>query len=564
MMGEDETGTLTRLQRLRQEFLYPKVTEYGGRIVKTTGDGTLIEFPSAVDAVQHAVDVQTAIGSWHTDTPDHQRIELRMGINVGDVIIEGDDIYGDGVNVAARLEVISDPGGICISGTAFDQVKGKLDLPFDDLGLKEVKNIAEPVRVYRWPIGQPNEIAKAPPEQKTTSPDKPSIAVLPFNNMSNDPEQEYFADGISEDLITDLSKLEGMTVIARNSSFAFKGQQVDVKEAAHTLGVRNVLEGSVRKMGDRVRINAQLIDGVTGAHIWADRYDGSFEDIFDLQDEIMEKIVAALEVNLTRRDREQTRHRSTDNVEAYDLFLQGRTKVYSMMPKAMAEARALFQRAIELDDKFVAPYAMISCIAFLGWLFRWPGHKGELADAVSIAQQAIDIDAQSGIAHTWLGWAQLFTGDHDLAISNLERGVELDPTYAEGYAYLAEALNYAGDPERAVEMIRKALKNDPLLPPNCQFHLGHSYYLMGRYEEAAEAISSALKIVPELPVGHIILAAVYVELGRLEDAAKEVETLLNLAPEHSVELISRQYPHRPPEVKARLLESLGKAGLPQN
>lgn len=564
LMGEDETGTLTALKELRATLIDPTIAHHQGRIVKLMGDGALVEFASVVDAVECAVSIQRDISERTAETPDSKRIAFRIGVNLGDIIIEGDDIYGDGVNVAARLEGLAEPGGVCISGTVFEHVKGKLDVSFDDLGQREVKNIAEPVRVYQWSGGEIAPIRHTKPNQELSLPDKQSIAVLPFNNMSNDAEQEYFADGISEDLITDLSKLTGLTVITRNSSFTFKGRQIGVIEAAQTLGVRNILEGSVRKMGDRVRINAQLIDGVTGSHIWAERYDGSFEDIFDLQDEILEKIVAALEINLTRGDRQKSRQRSTNNVEAYDLFLRGRTKAYTMIPSAMAEARDLFEQAINLDKNFVAPHSLIAFIIFMGWLFRWPGHNGELVDAVSTAQKAVDLDPQSSTALSWLGWMQLWQGEHDLAIATMERGIDLDPSYAEGYAYFAETLNYAGDPERAVEMIRKGMENDPMLPPNCQFHLGHSYYLLGRYEEAAEAISSALTLVPNFAVGHIILSAVYVELERLEDAAEEVDILLNLAPEHSISEIEDRYHHRPPEVKARLLEALAKAGLRQN
>lgn len=567
LMRADEAGTLAQLREIRSELIDPKIAEYGGRIVKTTGDGILIEFPSAVDAVQHAIDVQTSMQPGNADLPPDRRMEIRIGINVGDVVVEGEDLFGDGVNVAARLEGLAEPGGICISGNAYEQVRDKLQTRFEDLGEQQVKNIDRPVQAYRVSLDT-REPAKTTDVQSNAAPlslpDKQSIAVLPFNNMSNDADQEYFADGISEDLITDLSKLTGLTVITRNSSFAFKGRRIGVIEAARTLGVRNILEGSVRKMGDRVRINAQLIDGTTGGHIWAERYDGSFADIFDLQDEILEKIVAALEINLTRGDRQKNRQRSTNNVEAYDLFLRGRTKAYTMIPSAMAEARDLFERAIDLDKNFVAPHSLIAFIIFMGWLFRWPGHEGELVDAVSTAQKAVDLDPQSSTALSWLGWMQLWQGKHDLAIATMERGVDLDPSYAEGYAYFAEALNYAGDPERAVEMIRKGLENDPMLPPNCQFHLGHSYYLLGRYEEAAEAISSALTLVPNFAVGHIILSAVYVELERLDDAAEEIDILLNLAPEHSLAEIEDRYHHRPPEVKARLLKALAKAGLRQN
>jgi adenylate cyclase len=567
LMRADEAATLAQLKAIRRELIDPKIAEYGGRIVKTTGDGILIEFPSAVDAVQHAIDVQTSMRPLNADLSQDRRMEIRIGINVGDVVVEGEDLFGDGVNVAARLEGLADPGGICISGNAYEQVRDKLQAVFEDLGEQTVKNIDRPVQAYRISLDS-NQPVKATEVQSSTPAlslsDKPSIAVLPFNNLSNDPDQEYFADGISEDLITDLSKLEGLTVIARNSSFTFKGRQVDVKEAAQTLGVRNILEGSVRKMGNRVRINAQLIDGTTGSHVWADRYDGSYEEIFDLQDEILEKIVAALEVNLTGRDRDKIKYRSTVNIEAYDLFLRGRTKFYAMTPDAFMEADALLQQAIDLDENFVPPYAFLSFIEMAVWLFQWTDLSGDLAVALAYAEKAVAIDERSGMAHTQLGWIQLWMGEHELAIVNLERGVELDPTYTEGYAYLAETLNYAGDPERAVQMNQKALENDPLLPPHCQFHMGHSYYLLGKFDEAAETISSALKVVPAFPPGHIILAAVYVELGRMEAAAKEIRTLGELTPKYTVEEVGRLYPYRPPEVKARLLEALGKAGMRQN
>lgn len=309
---------------------------------------------------------------------------------------------------------------------------------------------------------------------------------------------------------------------------------------------------------------AWFIDGASGSHIWADRYDGSYEEIFDLQDEILEKIVAALEINLTGRDRDRVKHKSTSNVEAYDLFLRGRTKYYALTPDSWAVAGDLFQQAIDLDPEFADPYTFISFMQFSSWLFLWPGVTGDLTDALTGAEKAVAIDDRSGIARTMLGWIQLWTGEHELAISNLERGLELDPTNAECYTYLAEALNYAGDPERGMEMARKAMENDPMLPPNCLFHFGHSHYLLGRFDEAVEIISRALKGVPQFPPGHMILAAVYVELGQMEAARKEIDILGDLAPKYTVEEIGRRYPHRPPEVKARLLDALSKAGLRQN
>jgi TolB-like protein/Tfp pilus assembly protein PilF len=564
LMGEDEAGTLATLKRLRANLIDPTIAEYHGRMVKLMGDGALVEFASVVDAVECAVHIQKDMSEHNADTEQNNRIEFRIGINVGDIIIDGEDIYGDGVNVAARLEGEADPGGICISSDAYRQVLGKIDLAFEDSGERTLKNIAEPVRAYRWSIGNAAAPMETAPVQERHLSDKPSIAVLPFNNMSNDPDQEYFADGISEDLITDLSKLEGLTVIARNSSFTFKGRQVDVKEAAQTLGVRNILEGSVRKMGNKVRINAQLIDGVSGSHIWADRYDGSYEEIFDLQDEILEKIVSALEVNLTGRDRDKITHRATVNIDAYDLLLRGRTKFYAMNPVAFMQARDLFQQAIDIDPKFADAYTYLSFIEMVGYLYILPELGDDMSKARTLSEKAIALDDRSGMARTQLGWIQIWMGEHSLGIANLERGVEIDPTNAEGYAYLAEGLNYAGDPERAVEMTRKAQEYDPVLPPNCQFHLGHSYYLLGRFEEAAETISGALKFVPEFVPAHMILTAVYTELGQTEAAQKEIEIIADFVPKYTIAEVDRIYPHRPAEVKSRLLEALGKAGMRQN
>jgi adenylate cyclase len=317
-------------------------------------------------------------------------------------------------------------------------------------------------------------------------------------------------------------------------------------------------------MGNRVRINAQLIDGITGSHIWADRYDGSYEEIFDLQDEILEKIVSALEVNLTGRDRDKITHRPTVNIDAYDLFLRGRTKFYAMNPAAFMQAGDLFQQAIDIDPEFADPYTYLSFIEMVGYLFILPELGDDMSKARTLAEKAIALDDRLGMARTQLGWIQLWMGEYDLGIANLERGVEIDPTSAEGYAYLAEGLNYAGDPGRAVEMTRKAQEYDPVLPPNCQFHLGHSYYLLGKFEEAAETISGALKLMPEFLPAHMILAAVYTELGQMDEAKREIEIIGDLAPKYTVAEVDRIYPHRPAEVKARLLEALGKAGMRQN
>ena len=562
LMGADETATLAAMRAHRAELVDPEVARHGGRIVKTMGDGLLLEFPSVVNATQCVLEVQRAMAERNQNVAEDRRITFRVGVNLGDIVIEGEDIHGDGVNVAARLQENSAPGGIALSGIAHEGLGTLIDTTFEDGGQQQFKNITRSIQVWYW---MPDSSSAAPTSpvrcDPPAQPDRQSIAVLPFTNISGDPEQDYFADGLAEDLITDLSKLAGLTVIARNSSFTFKGRHVDVKETARLLGVRNILEGSVRKMGSRLRINAQLIDGISGGHLWADRYDGNLEDIFDLHDEILDKIVAALEVNLTRRDNERVKHRSTENVEAYDLFLRGRTKFYAMTLDTFIEAGRLFQQAIEIDENFVPPYTFLSFMQCSGWLFMWPGLPGDLAVAYSYAEKAISIDGLSGMAHTRLGWTQLWMGQHDAAIANLEIGVDLDPGNAEGYAYLAEALNYAGEPEQALEMTQKALENDPMLPPNCQFHLGHSYYLLGQFDDAAEAISRALIATPEFPPGHLVLAAVYSELGRTDAAANEIRILGDVVPRYSLEEVARLYPHRPPAVKQRLLVSLGKAGM---
>ena len=414
LMGADEAGTLAALKAHRSEFIDPKFAEHKGRIVKLMGDGVLVEFPSVVDAVECAVAVQQGMAERNADVPEDTRIVFRIGINIGDIIVEGDDIYGDGVNVAARLEGLAEPGGICISRTVFNHVQGKVDFGFDDLGEQEVKNIPEPVRVFkvlldapaaehtaapapaakrslRWPLAAASLVALVivagfalwqfpwEPREEPASveamafplPDRPSIAVLPFTNMSDDPNQEYFADGITEDLITDLTKISGLFVIARNSSFSYKDQQVKVRQVAEELGVRYVLEGSVRRAGDQVRINAQLIDATTGGHVWADRYDGTIEDIFALQDQVTQQIVTALAVSLSDEDEaQQTRH-DTDNAEAHDAYLQGWAHYKLQTPAAFAEAIPFFEEAFQLDPNYAQAHAALASLYWDAYQNAW-------------------------------------------------------------------------------------------------------------------------------------------------------------------------------------------------
>ncbi len=551
LMGADEGGTLARLKALRAEVFDPETATHNGRIVKTTGDGVLVEFASAVDAVECDGAVQ----------PEDQRIELRIGINLGDIIVDDDDIYGDGVNIAARMEGLADAGGVRISGTVFDQVRGKLDLAFDDLGTREVKNIAEPVRVYGVALG---EGAGATGAAATPAPsNKPSIAVMPFANMSGDVEQEYFADGITEDLITDLSKVSGLFVIARNSSFAYKGQALDLRRVGRELGVRHVLEGSVRKAGGRVRINAQLIDAATGGHLWAERYDGELDDIFTLQDEITEKIVTALEASLTPSEQARAGHRLTNDIEAYDFFLQARRQMSLFTPESMAEAVALCEKAIEIDPGFAAASGFVAFPLQCTATFLWPGHEDALDRGLKFAENAVALDESLGLAHMGLGWTHLFRHDHDDAIESFERATALDPNTAEPYAYYAECLNYAGDPEKGIEFSEKALRFDPTLPPNCAFHLGHSHFLLGNDDDALRFVGSAIDRAPTFPYAHVIMAALHAERNRMEDAAREVATSLELVPGFTVENLVRIYPYRGPDMRERFQAGLLKAGFPE-
>jgi adenylate cyclase len=559
LMGEDEVATVRTLEAYR-EMLAEVIRNYRGRVVDSPGDNVLAEFASVVDAVESAVEIQKELKTKNEELPENRRMEFRIGINLGDVIEEGERIYGDGVNVAARIEGLAAGGGICISGTAFDQVEGKLGLEFAYLGERSVKNIKKPVRVYR--VDMEDGVSDEGISLGVPLPDKPSIAVLPFVNMSGDPEQEYFSDGITEDLITDISKISGLFVIARNSTFAYKGQSVDVRQIANDLGVRYVLEGSVRKAAGKVRINAQLVDSTTGSHLWAERYDGSLEDIFALQDEIAAKIVSGLEVNLTAVERKRTGHKFTSNVDAYDLFLRGRTEIYRFTETDNTEAKRNFERAIELDPNFAAAYAYLSFAHMVGWQYLWPGHGDDLDRALEFAQKAVALDDGLGMVHTRLGWIHLFHGEHDKAIASFERGVALDPNDAEAYAYFAEALNYSGDPEKSIALTGKALRFDPLIPPNCAFHLGHSYYLLRRYDDAETMIRSAIDRAPAFPVAHLFLAVVYSEIDRVQEAAVEIETVLKLIPGYTLAVINQMYPYRSAEAKNRFLEGLRKAGLP--
>ena len=566
LMGEDEAGTHARLKALRKDFINPKIAECRGRTVKLTGDGALVEFASVVDAVQCAVEVQQSIALHNADLEPKHRIEFRVGINLGDVIIDGDDIYGDGVNVAARLEGLAPTGGVCIADVVHQMVRGRLDLAFEDLGEQQVKNIAQPVRVWRWSCS-----ATEPPVSKTSEaaapplPDKPSIAVLPFDNLSRDPDQEYFSDGLTEDLITDLSQLSGLFVTARHAVFQYKGRTAPPRQVAKDLGVRYVLEGSVRRAANRVRITAQLIDASTGFHLWAQRYDRDINDIFDLQDELTHKIVAALKVQLSQRDRDIIGRRYTDNIEAYDLYLKA-WETYRRKTKERTEhARELFRRAIELDASFAAAYTGLSHTYFVEWNSGWTMDPSVLDRAVQLGEKAVALNEELPEAHDSLALLYAYQRRWEESVAEAKRAVALDPGYAKGYARLAEVLTLGGRPDEAWALVETAIR----LEPYCwsrfyQWVLGAANFATSRYPEAIAALKRCLTDDPDFLPAHIHLAAIYGELEMANEVRAELAEVGRLSLRLSLTSFERQlFPYKDPKVLQRLVGGLRKAGLPE-
>jgi TolB-like protein len=561
LMGEDEAATIRTLTTYRT-VMTTLITQHRGRVVDAPGDNLLAEFASAVDAVQGAVAIQNELQTKNAELADTRRMHYRIGINVGDVVAEGERIYGDGVNIAARVESLAEGGGICISGTVYDHIGNKLSLDYEDLGEQTVKNISKPVRVYRVRL-EPKSSAPLTSEVPAVTfllPDKPSIAVLPFTNLSTDPEQEYFSDGMTDDLITDLSKISGLFVIARNSVFTYKGKAVKIEEVGRKLGVRHVLEGSVRKAGNRVRINVQLIDAATGGHVWAERYDRELEDIFALQDEITQKIAFALKVMLTPEEQVRFRQAPTKNLEAYDAYLRGVEQVWRFTAEATARARQLFEQATQLDSQYAAAYAFLGLTYFVEWGFQWNPGPQLLERAFELAQKAVAVDDSLPLAHAILGHVHLWKNrQHEQAIAAAKRALALNPNDAESCARLGEILNLAGRPQDALGLIEKAMRLNPHYPVLYLFFLGHTYYLMERYEEAITALQRAVTLYPSLP--RHCLAASYSAVGREEEARAAVVGFRHSQPHISLEFLQQMIPYKDPAVLERLLAMLRKAGL---
>ncbi len=526
LMGADEEGTLERLKALRRELVDPKIAEHHGRIVKTTGDGLLVEFASVVDAVRCAVAVQQAMPERNTGVGADSRIELRIGINLGDVIVEGDDLYGDGVNIAARIEALADAGGVFVSNTVHDHVRDRLPFLFEDLGEQQVKNITRPLRVYR--VRDVGAAAKSPPTLPALPlPDKPSIAVLPFANMSGDPEQEYFVDGMVEETITALSRIRWLFVIARNSSFTYKGQAVDVKQVGRELGVRYVLEGWVRKGGNRVRITGQLIDTVTGAHLWADRFDGALEDVFELQDKVASSVAGVIEPALQAAETARSASRPTDDLTAYDLYLRGYAMVLSSVARA-PEALRLMEQAIERDPSYGPALAWAAfCCQRVLVSGRSEDREADRLKGTDFARRALEAsnDDPGVLANAAFALAY-FGEDIGAMIALVDRALALNPSFARGWQNSGSLRLWAGQLDIAIEHAEVALRLSPRTRIGASFStIGAAYFFRRRYDEAVPKLLLAIQEDPSFPVPYRYLASCYAHMGRFDDA-REIITRL--------------------------------------
>ena len=561
LMGVDEAGTLAALKTRRSGVLQPIVSKHRGRIIKLMGDGALIEFGSAVDAVECAMQLQQGMEAANAGLPEDSRIVLRVGINVGDVMVEGSDLYGDGVNVAARLEALAKPGSVFVSQTVFNHVRGKVSFTFEDLGEQTLKNMAEPVRVY----GVSGTPAVATTEARAIA-DKPSIAVLPFQNMSGDPEQEYFAEGIAEDIITALSRFHSFLVIARNSSFTFKGRTVDVKEVARDLSVRYVVAGSVRNAANRVRVSAQLIDVSSGAHLWAERYDRDLDDIFVVQDEITQSVVASIAPEFESAEIRRAARPGKSTLTVWDLVMQARWHLAFYTRQSCAKARQLLLEAAALDDRNSQANSLLAMTHWVQSIYRWTDSVEQSnAAAMDAARRAVSLDGGDAMAQAALGIALTLEQHHDEAIETLNRAVRLNPNLASAHGWLGLAYTFACDFERGAQAARQALMLSPrdLDKAIWMGSLSFAAFAAGRYEEVLEVTNTMLREKPDLPTALRHRAAALALLDRKAEARQEIERLLSVAPHTTVSQVRRVFSIRDPAVEQRWLDGLRKAGLPE-
>ncbi len=562
LMGEDEAGTVRRLSGLRREFIEPLIAEKHGRVVKLMGDGFLVEFQSAVDAVECGVEWQRGIANGADPDAGGEPLQFRIGINLGEVIVEDDDIYGDGVNVAARIESLAEPASVCVSDDVYRQVEGKLDIGFEDLGEQSVKNIAKPVHVYRIvdgarkPVGAARDGVPLPAKS-----DRTSIAVLPFVNMSKDPEQDYFSDGLTEDIIIELGRFHSLFVIARNSTFGYKGQAANAQQVAGELGADYVVEGSVRRAGDRVRVTAQLIDSNTGNQLWAQKYDRQLDDIFAVQDELTRAIVATLPDRVSAADLKRIKRKPTEQMVAYDYFLHGRDLHHAFTKEANSQGIRFLEKAIELDPNLAPAWAWHACSLGQAWIRGFlPDDPDLWKNTISSAQRALELDEEDSECHRILCEINLFQRKFDASCYHNDRALSLnpnDPLIASQRGYL---FAYMGKAEEGVDWINMALKLDPAHPEHYYANLGIALHAANRYDEAIDV----LKRVPRLPASHQpYLISSHAHMDQMDEAQKNAAKLLRKSPDFTISSFAQALRYKDVEGKNRIIEGLRKAGLPE-
>ncbi|MDP6407395.1 MAG: adenylate/guanylate cyclase domain-containing protein [Alphaproteobacteria bacterium] len=573
LMSGDEDATMEAWWSHRREVIDPQIAAHGGTIVKHTGDGFLAEFSSVLEAANCAVAVQTEMAVRNEGIAAERRMDFRIGINLGDIMADHEDIYGDGVNIAARLEALAEPGGICVSGSVYEQIRSKPNFNCQSMGEQQVKNIAEPVRTYRLVIeGAGEALTPAAPAVASVAPvtapvtpaaaARTSIAVLPFDNMSNDPEQEYFSDGITEDIITDLSKISGLFVIARNSVFTYKGRNVKVPEVCAELGVSHALEGSIRKAGNRVRINAQLIDGSTGGHVWAERFDRQLDDIFAVQDEVTAEIVGALKVELSPQEESRVLKRGTDSHEAYDNLLRCRELMYRGTKDANLEALTFIERALEIDPHYAMALAARAVSYITQYTNQWTDDPAAtLAEADATAARAMALDSEEPIAHLAVGVVRMWQNRLGDTVAAAKKILALDPNNSDGYKLLANSEHYAGNSQRAIEAAEKSMLLDPYYPDLVLQFLGQACFMAGDLDRAADVFRRRILRNPNTDTAHLYLAAIHGHQERPEEAQAEWAELLNFNPKYSLAERMKIWPYADPALPARIVDGLTKGGI---
>jgi adenylate cyclase len=554
LMGEDEAGTLAALRAHRAEIFDPAIAERGGRLVKLMGDGALVEFPSVVDAVEAALAIQQR--NAETDS----RIRLRIGVNLGDIIIDGEDIYGDGVNVAARLEALAEPGGICIASIVQESIGNRVKTEFADAGEHEVKGIKRPIRVFRWPTAGAGLAAQAQPVAE-----RPSIAVLPFDNMSGDPDQEYFSDGICEDIITELSRFREFLVIARNSSFTYKGKPVKITDVCRDLGVRYVLEGSVRKSGTRIRVTGQLIDGHSGNHVWADRFDRTVEEIFDLQDEITTAIVNAVAPQMMKAEISRAYDKSKHDLDAWDRVMRARWHIGHYTAAHIGEAKQLLNEAIASNPRLVQAYAELGVCHVMSAIYGWsgPDRGNEIPLAMQAARTGFQLDSSDAATQAILGFTSLFDWRFDDGLSHLRRAVQINSNSATATGFLCVGEALCGNYLASCAAFDRAFRLSPHDPMAGWWYSGKGIgaFIAGEYQDVLDVSTACIREFPDLPTAYRQRAAAFAMLDRLEEAREAVSGLLRLLPDATVSKVARAVPIKSPEAHERWLNALRKAGM---